>query len=83
MFDLILSVSILVTNVSTEKPSGRSILSEQETVNTVVIQNFPNALACKNAVSEMENAYGAYQMIRKPSRIISAVCMDKQYGSVQ
>lgn len=82
MFDLILSVSMLVTNVTTET-KGKSVLSEQEVVTTTVIQNFPNALACKNAVAEMENAYGAYQMIRKPSRIISAICMDKQYGSVQ
>lgn len=39
--------------------------------------------ACNNAKEEWSLAVGAYQMSKRPARIIMAVCNDSLVGTVQ
>ena len=39
--------------------------------------------ACANAQQEWQFAVGAYQMLKRPTRIITAVCTDSATGVVE
>ena len=45
---------------------------------------FTNSMSsCTNLISELQNAYGAYQMVNSPTSVVGAFCIDPEYGTVQ
>jgi hypothetical protein len=50
---------------------------------TTSIVPYESMGACNNAKEEYNFAFGAYQMSKRPTRVITAICNDVKTGTVQ
>ena len=78
---LILSLSFLTVDTTIDK-KGKTTQVERIAYTTSVIP-YDSMTACTNAREEWDLAIGAYQMSKRPTRIITAVCNDSSTGTVQ
>jgi hypothetical protein len=78
---LILTLSFLTADTNIDK-KGKSTTHETIAYTTSVIP-YDSMQACTNAREEWNFAVGAYQMSKRPTRIITAVCNDSATGTVQ
>ena len=78
---LLLTLSFLTTETTIDK-KGRTTSHETIAYTTSVIP-YDSMTACNNAKEEWNLAIGAYQMSKRPARIITAVCNDSATGVVQ
>ena len=78
---LILSLSFLTVDTTMDK-KGKTTQVERIAYTTSVIP-YDSMTACTNAREEWDLAIGAYQMSKRPTRIITAVCNDSTTGTVQ
>ena len=78
---LVLTLSFLTVDVNTDK-KGRTTSHETIAYTTSVIP-YDSMTACTNAREEWSLAIGAYQMSKRPTRIITAVCNDSTTGVVE
>jgi hypothetical protein len=78
---LVLTLSFLTVDMNTDK-KGHTTTKETIAYTTSVIP-YDNMTACTNAREEWSLAIGAYQMSKRPTRIITAVCNDSSTGTVQ
>jgi hypothetical protein len=78
---LLLTLSFLTVDTNIDK-KGRTTSHEIITYTTSVIP-YDSLTACNNAREEWNMAIGAYQMSKRPTRIITAVCNDSATGVVQ
>ena len=78
---LILTLSFLTVDTNIDK-KGKSTTHETIAYTTSVIP-YDSITACTNAREEWNLAIGAYQMSKRPTRIITAVCNDSSTGTVQ
>jgi len=78
---LALTLSFLTVDTNTDK-RGRTITHETIAYTTSVIP-YDSMMACANAQQEWQFAVGAYQMSKRPTRVIMAVCNDSATGTVQ
>jgi len=78
---LVLTLSFLTVDVNTDK-KGHTTTKETIGYTTSVIP-YDSMGACTNAREEWNFAVGAYQMSKRPTRIITAVCNDSSTGTVQ
>ena len=78
---LSLTLSFLTVETTIDK-KGRTTQVERIAYTTSVIP-YDSMTACNNAKEEWSLAIGAYQMSKRPARIIMAVCNDSSVGTVQ
>ena len=78
---LVLTLSFLTTETTIDK-KGKTTQVERIAYTTSVIP-YDSMTACINAREEWNFAVGAYQMSKRPTRIITAVCNDSTTGTVQ
>jgi len=78
---LVLTLSFLTTETTIDK-KGKTTQVERIAYTTTTIP-YDNMTACANAREEWSFAVGAYQMSKRPTRIITAVCNDSSTGTVQ
>jgi 3D (Asp-Asp-Asp) domain-containing protein len=78
---LTLTLSFLTTETNIDK-KGHSTTKETIAYTTSVIP-YESMTACTNGREEWNLAVGAYQMSKRPTRIITAVCNDSATGTVQ
>jgi hypothetical protein len=78
---LVLTLSFLTVDTTIDK-KGRTTQVERIAYTTSVIP-YDSLTACNNAKEEWDLAVGAYQMSKRPTRIITAVCNDSATGVVQ
>ena len=78
---LVLTLSFLTVETNIDK-KGRTTSHETIAYTTSVIP-YDSMTACTNAREEWNFAIGAYQMSKRPTRIITAVCNDSTTGTVQ
>ena len=78
---LVLTLSFLTVDTTIDK-KGRTTQVEHITYTTTSVP-YDNMTACANAREEWNLAIGAYQMSKRPTRIITAVCNDSATGVVQ
>ena len=78
---LVLTLSFLTTETTIDK-KGKTAQVERIAYTTSVIP-YDSMMACANAREEWNFAVGAYQMSKRPTRIITAVCNDSSTGTVQ
>ena len=78
---LALTLSFLTVDISIDK-RGKTTTLEVITYTSVAIP-YDTMQACTNAREEWNFAVGAYQMSKRPTRIITAVCNDSATGTVQ
>jgi hypothetical protein len=78
---LTLTLSFLTVDTAIDK-KGRTTSHETIAYTTTTIP-YDNMTACTNAREEWNLAIGAYQMSKRPTRIITAVCNDSATGAVQ
>lgn len=78
---LILTLSFLTVDTNIDK-KGKSTTHETIAYTTSVIP-YDSMTACTNAREEWNLAIGAYQMSKRPTRIITTVCNDSSTGTVQ
>ena len=78
---LVLTLSFLTTEPTIDK-KGRTTSHETIAYTTTTIP-YDSMGACTNAREEWSLAIGAYQMSKRPTRIITAVCNDSSTGTVQ
>ena len=78
---LILTLSFLTVDTTIDK-KGRTTSHETIAYTTSVIP-YETRQACANAQQEWQFAVGAYQMSKRPTRIITAVCTDSATGVVE
>lgn len=78
---LVLTLSFLTTETTIDK-KGKTTQVERIAYTTTTIP-YDNMTACNNAKEEWNFAIGAYQMSKRPTRIITAVCNDSSTGTVQ
>jgi 3D (Asp-Asp-Asp) domain-containing protein len=78
---LTLTLSFLTTETNIDK-KGHSTTKETIAYTTSVIP-YESMTACTNAREEWNLAVGAYQLSKRPTRIITAVCNDSATGTVQ
>ena len=78
---LVLTLSFLTVDMNTDK-KGRTTSHETIAYTTSVIP-YDTRQACANAQQEWQFAVGAYQMSKRPTRIITAVCTDSATGVVE
>jgi len=78
---LVLTLSFLTTETTIDK-KGKTTQVERIAYTTSVIP-YDSMTACTNAREEWNFAVGAYQMSKRPTRIITAVCNDSSTGTVQ
>lgn len=78
---LVLTLSFLTVDVNTDK-KGHTTTKETIAYTTSVIP-YESRAACANAKEEWTFAVGAYQMSKRPTRIITAVCNDSATGVVE
>jgi len=78
---LLLTLSFLTVDTNIDK-RGRTTTHEVIAYTSVVIP-YDNMTACNNAKQEYSFAVGAYQMFKRPTRIISAICNDSKTGVVE
>ena len=78
---LILTLSFLTVDTTLDK-KGHTTQVERIAYTTTAIQ-YDSRQACANAQQEWQFAVGAYQMSKRPTRIITAVCTDSATGVVE
>jgi hypothetical protein len=78
---LVLTLSFLTVDTNIDK-KGRVTTHETIAYTTSVIP-YESMRACVNAREEWSLAVGAYQMSKRPTRIIMAVCNDSATGVVE
>jgi hypothetical protein len=78
---LVLTLSFLTVDTTIDK-KGRTTSHETIAYTTTTIP-YDSMGACTNAREEWSLAIGAYQMSKRPTRIITAVCNDSATGTVQ
>ncbi len=78
---LVLTLSFLTVDMNTDK-KGHTTSHETIAYTTSVIP-YDSLTACNNAKEEWNMAIGAYQMSKRPTRIITAVCNESATGVVQ
>jgi hypothetical protein len=78
---LLLTLSFLTVDTTIDK-KGHTTQVERIAYTTTAIP-YDSRQACANAQQEWQFAVGAYQMSKRPARIIMAVCNDSATGTVQ
>ena len=78
---LALTLSFLTVDISIDK-RGKTTTHEVIAYTSVAIP-YDTRQACANAKEEWNLAVGAYQMSKRPARVIMAVCNDSATGVVQ
>jgi hypothetical protein len=78
---LLLTLSFLTVDTTIDK-KGRTTQVERIAYTTTAIP-YDTRQACANAQQEWQFAIGAYQMSKRPTRIITAVCNDSATGVVE
>jgi hypothetical protein len=78
---LVLTLSFLTVDTTIDK-KGRTTQVERIAYTTSVVP-YESMTACTNGREEWNLAVGAYQMSKRPTRIITAVCNDSAMGTVQ
>ena len=78
---LALTLSFLTVDTNIDK-RGRTTTHETIAYTSVVIP-YDSMTACNNAKEEYQLAVGAYQLFKRPSRIIGAICNDSKTGVVE
>ena len=78
---LVLTLSFLTTETTIDK-KGKTTQVERIAYTTTTIP-YDSMTACTNAREEWQFAVGAYQMSKRPTRIITAVCTDSATGVVE
>jgi hypothetical protein len=78
---LLLTLSFLTVDTTIDK-KGRTTQVERIAYTTTAIP-YDTRQACANAQQEWQFAVGAYQMSKRPTRIITAVCNDSATGVVE
>ena len=78
---LLLTLSFLTVDTNIDK-KGRTTTHETIAYTTTAIP-YESMRACTNAREEWNLAVGAYQMSKRPTRIIMAVCNDSAMGVVE
>ena len=78
---LALTLSFLTIDTNIDK-RGRTNTHEVIAYTTTAIP-YDTMQACNNAKEEYQLAVGAYQMFKRPTRIIGVICNDSKTGVVQ
>lgn len=78
---LVLTLSFLTVDTTIDK-KGNTTQVERIAYTTTAIP-YDSRQACANAQQEWQFAVGAYQMSKRPTRIITAVCNDSATGVVE
>jgi hypothetical protein len=78
---LALTLSFLTVDTAIDK-RGKTTEVERSAYTTTSIV-YDTRQACANAKEEWNLAVGAYQMSKRPARVIMAVCNDSATGTVQ
>ena len=78
---LLLTLSFLTVDTNIDK-KGKTTQVERIAYTTSVIP-YESMTACTNGREEWNLAVGAYQMSKRPARVIMAVCNDSATGTVQ
>lgn len=78
---LTLTMSFLTVETTIDK-KGKTTQVERIAYTTSVIP-YDSMTACTNAQQEYNFAVGAYQMSKRPARVITAICNDTATGTVQ
>jgi hypothetical protein len=78
---LALTLSFLTVDTNIDK-KGHTTTHEVIAYTSVAIP-YDTMQACNNAKEEYNFAVGAYQMSKRPTRVIMAVCNDSATGAVQ
>jgi hypothetical protein len=78
---LLLTLSFLTVDTNIDK-RGRTTTHEVIAYTTTAIP-YESMRACVNAREEYQLAVGAYQLFKRPTRIIGAICNDSAMGSIQ
>jgi hypothetical protein len=78
---LVLTLSFLTADTNIDK-KGHTTTHETIAYTTTAIP-YESMTACANAKEEWNMAIGAYQLSKRPTRIITAVCNDSATGVVQ
>jgi hypothetical protein len=78
---LALTLSFLTIDTNIDK-RGRTNTHEVIAYTTTAIP-YDTMQACANAKEEYNLAVGAYQMFKRPTRIIGAICNDSKTGVVE
>jgi hypothetical protein len=78
---LVLTLSFLTVDTTIDK-KGHATQVERIAYTTTAIP-YDSRQACANAQQEWQFAVGAYQMSKRPTRIITAVCNDSATGVVE
>ena len=78
---LALTLSFLTIDTNIDK-RGRTNTHEVIAYTTTAIP-YDSMTACNNAKQEYNFTVGAYQLFKRPTRIIGAICNDSATGTVQ
>jgi len=78
---LVLTLSFLTVDTTIDK-KGHTTQVERIAYTTTAIP-YDSRQSCANAQQEWQFAVGAYQMSKRPTRIITAVCTDSATGVVE
>jgi hypothetical protein len=78
---LVLTLSFLTVDTTIDK-KGRTTQVERIAYTTTSIV-YDTRQSCANAKEEWQFAVGAYQLSKRPTRIITAVCNDSATGVVE
>ena len=78
---LALTLSFLTIDTNIDK-KGRTTTHEVIAYTTTSIV-YDSMTACANAKQEYSFAVGAYQLFKRPTRIIGAICNDSKTGVVE
>jgi len=78
---LLLTLSFLTVDTTIDK-KGHTTRHETIAYTTTAIP-YDTRQACANAKEEWNLAVGAYQMSKRPARVIMAVCNDSAMGVVE
>lgn len=78
---LALTLSFLTVDTNIDK---RGHVTQQERIAyTTTSIPYASMQACNNAKEEYQLAVGAYQLFKRPTRIIGAICNNFETGSVE
>ncbi|MBV5309090.1 hypothetical protein [Chromatium okenii] len=78
---LALTLSFLTIDTNIDK-RGKTTTHEVIAYTTTAIP-YDTMQACNNAKEEYNLAVGAYQLFKRPTRIIGAICNDSKTGVVE
>lgn len=78
---MLLTVSFLTVETTIDK-KGHVTQVERIAYTTSVLP-YDSMEGCMNAKEEYNFAFGAYQMSKRPARVITAICNDVKTGTVQ